>query len=542
MNRRERVQRVHFFLLAGGLVLFGAVVLIIAGTLREQGHVREFGRFIERIDRFMEAGDFEDALSLLKIHKSSRETSAEWLRLLKRSHRLASLLNRPEIHSDMAGKAVKAYPGNEQLRALAVLAHIDAGDSAGAGEAAEKYLHSRPYQSVKAEAFLRAGLGIKGAGEGKMVLPSLPESRDPLDFIRAAELTGESGYYLDGALLYLEEGKIKEAVEILTRPGVGERYPYPTALALFDREDFAAAESFASRIIPDGANFPYLTLFYSDLFLKTGRIARAKESYDALRAGYFGISPIPYLNTGIILRSEEPLKALAVLREGISLFPENSDIVFSLSKILLSQGSPETSLTILEAFEKNHGKNGDSELLRLLSLRDSLHTRRFVGELYLLRGLYPAHEALNRIIIWHLLTNKDYPGILGIIDYPSEREWNRLYRGVINFARRDYEAAGEEFRRMLAVRESAEGRYNLGLTLTALRDYGKALESFLEAEKDKTLPPAARSKIVVAIAGNYIRLRRYDEAQKILRKGLMENPGNPGILRTLGKLEGRPES
>jgi tetratricopeptide (TPR) repeat protein len=97
---------------------------------------------------------------------------------------------------------------------------------------------------------------------------------------------------------------------------------------------------------------------------------------------------------------------------------------------------------------------------------------------------------------------------------------------------------------MLLIKESADGRYNQGLSLMALREYGKALESFQEAEKgmNKIVPASARSKITAAIAENYIRLTRYDQAQKKLRNYLTDNPDDARVLRTLRKLEGRPES
>ncbi len=544
MKKREKIKPFHFLILFLGLVVFSGLVLFILSDLRASARVMPLERYVESLDRRIAASDFEAAARALMEFDLVPAQARDWLRILKRARIVSDRIGRREIAARLAEQACEAFPGNETLRALAVVFFIEAGDARKAGRWAETYLKSSENSGVKAEAFLRADIVPGENAEGELALAGLPASRDPAAFVRAGDLTGTAGFYFDAGLLFLERGSFAEARRIFSERTFADSFPLACALAAYDSGSYSEAEKILAFYRPSREETPEKLLLLADIRIRTGKHAEAEGNYAELRSEHPRASLLSYLNAAALLHGKEAWSERSVLEEGRFRFPESGELSLAAAKVYTAVGNRRRALELLDLLERREPPSAASRTVRLLAQRDRLTPARFIGELWILRDTYPVDDQVPKILAWLLLGTNDLPGIADILSRSNDSAWVAFYRGITAYETRDYRNAFAAFDLSYKLRDTKEAAFDRGLAAFETANYAEALSSFRRTKEMLTKQGRQNTllaeKSVLSSALCLAALKRSDEARKEIRSLLVENERNPEAIRILRKLEGRP--
>ena len=545
MKRRERLEKFHFILLALSSMLLIGFIFFAGLGLRKSAASRDFSIHLGNIDDLIRNGDFREAISLFDVSRNPPGSARDWISLLKRTWIAADALNDPRIFSETAVLAVRAHPKSEEISSMAVIALIDADNIRDAAGIAGQ-LESREYLGFKAEAFLRAGVRATEPPEGEMLLAALPGDGNPENFIKAGEMTGERGYYLDASLLYLERGLIDTAVDIFLRSDIGASWPLPAALAAYDAGDYGESARYWELLEPREKMRPRNLGLLADLQMRRHRDEDAENTYRLIIDSYPVYSSAAYLGAAFLSERRKPGSGTGFLERSSGIFPRDYDSTLALAKALVAAERNEEGLAVLDRHEYFNPEMPESALLRLLASRGSTPVRSFVGGLWELANSHPENPTIRAILGWYLLSFADHDGIRELLDREESNSRHSLsYRGIREYAAGDTVTAADMFRRQTAeFPDCPEGYYNLGLVHLARGNPAGALSAFegagaaMRFAEDSGLEEKNTMKIVESL----ILLRRFSEAHSVLKEYLENNPGHPESLRKLRKLEGISES
>jgi len=544
MKKREKTKPFHFLILFLGIAVFSGLVLFIFTDLRTSARMIPLERYIESLDRRIAASDFKEAARSLVEFDLVPAHARDWLRILKRARIVVERTGMQDISARLAEKACDAFPGNETLRAIAVVSFIEAGDAKKAGLWAETYLESRENAGVKAEAFLRAGIVPRENVEDEMAIARLPASRDPAAFVKAGDVTGTAGFYFDAGLLFLELGSYAEARNIFSGHAFADTFPLACALAAYDSGAYSEAEKDLSFYSPSKEGVAEKLLLLADIHIRTGKFPEAEEKYAILRSDYPKASLLSYLNAAALLHAKEAWSQRTVLEEGRFRFPESAELSIAAAKAYTAIGNHRRAAEILDRLEQREPRSASSRILRLLAQRDRLTPARFIGELWILRDTYPQDEQTSKILAWLLLGTNDLPGIADILSRSNDSAWVALYKGITAYIVRDYRNAFAAFDLSYRLRNTPEASFDRGQAAYEMGNFAEALSSFRRTKEELAKSAGSDTllaeKSVLSSALCLAALNRGAEARKEIRTLLSENERNPEAIRILRKLEGRP--
>jgi hypothetical protein len=533
-------------------VCLAGFVLLAVYFLRTSKYGSDLEYSFQSVDALLKTGKYDEAGSLLRSLRPPA-TAGGWLRLLKRCRSLAAYTNDAAFFAEKALAAEKAHPKNEEMAAIAVLALADAGRDPEALSLAREKVLSLEYRSVRAEAFLRAGspAGPEEEADGEMLFTILPESRRYEDFIKAAEFSGEEDFYFDAALLLMEAGENRRAEELFSRPGVGQKYPYPASLAFYDGQKYAESDSHWELIASSFKMRPQALALRADSFMRQRRWKESENYHDILLAQVPQYSVVPYLASNFFRHMKKPWSGESFLRNSLSVFPNNYFLGLDLAKLLTATGRVEEGRAAGEKIYSHFLERGsppeadeflaaaDSRVLLLVLQRESIPLGRFVASLWMLHDEYSASAeapSISRLLRWHLLSLSDAPALTTLLNQAEEDSFSLCYAAALLVSEKKLPDARETLvRQTKKFPQCPEGFYNLGLVEQALGLGESALASFRAAEalseyaQTTGFAESAFLKTVDAL----IRLKRLPEAHGLLRGFLEKNPGHADALRFL---------
>jgi outer membrane protein assembly factor BamD (BamD/ComL family) len=539
MKQRERLTAFHILLLCLGAVLFTGFIVFAVSFLRTSKHSRDLAYSFETLDALIRSQNYEEARRMIENMRPP-DYRGDWLRLLKRCRVLSLSAGKTELFSSMALRAANAYPDNEEITAIAVLALTDAGKVDEAAGLAGKKLESREYRSVKAEAFLRGGLVPEGEPEDELIYAVLPESRNPQAYLEAAEMSWETGFYLDAALLLLEAGREEEALKILYRPEVGTAHPYVAALASYDAGKFDESDRYWELLEPGLKMRPLSLQLRADSFLRQRRYEDSENIYEIFLQNYPAYSPVAYLNGYFFRHRRAPWSGISLLEKGLEFFPDNFPLVLNYAKALTAVRRKDEGLARLERFDASAAEKAEADVLRLVAERENLPLRRFVSELWILHNAFPDIPDIPALLRWHLFSLADFPAIRDLLGETAPERFSFSYLAALDFADKNFPAARETLSRQTEnFPDCPEGFYNLGIVYLALKNPAGAFDAFEQAaaRADYAETGGFGERNALKTMDTLISLGRFPEAHKRIREFLERNPEHPEALRKLKKLE-----
>jgi tetratricopeptide (TPR) repeat protein len=541
MKRRERLAAFHIILLCLGTVLLGGFIVFAVFFLRTSKHSQDLAYSFETIDALIQSQNYGEARRIIENMRTP-DYLGDWFRLLKRCRALSA--GNAAFFSGMALRAAKAYPDNEDITAITVLALTDAGKIDEAAGLADKKLAGLEYRSVKAEVFLRGGIvpGEKPADE--LIYAFLPANKDPEAYLAAAEMSGEAGFYLDAALLLMEAGRREEALEILYRPEVGTAHPRITALASYDAGKFEESDRYWELLAPDLKIRPSSLELRADSFLRQRRYEESENICGIFLQDYPAHSPVPYLNGYFFRHRHEPWSGISLAERGLAFFPDNFPLALNYAKALTAVRRKDEGLVLLKGFNLSAAEKAETDVLRLVAEREDLPLRRFVSELRILHNAFPDIPDIPALLRWHLFSLADFSAIQELLEETPPERFSSSYLAALDFVEKDFFAAREKLARQTEdFPDCPEGFYNLGLVHLALKKPAEAFTAFEQAASCADYAETAdfNERIALKTMDTLIALGRFPEAHKRIQAFLEKNPGHPGVLRKLRKLEARSE-
>ncbi|MDR3201185.1 MAG: hypothetical protein LBT68_06965 [Spirochaetales bacterium] len=547
---REKIEAIHIILLILGIVFLAGFIVLAVYFLRTTKYSADLSYSLENIDALIKSGDYEGARKNIEGMRAYPDYPGDWMRLLKRCRILALQTGDGELFSAMALWARDANPDSEDIAAVAAAALMDAGRHEEAASLLGRF-EGLDYRSFAAEIHVRNGTFPEEAHQGELVYAVLPESRDYLDFIMAAELSGESAFFLDAALLLLEAGRREEALSVLYASGVGDSYPYITALASYDAGKTSEAGSYWDRMPAEEKMLPRSLQLRADSFLRQRRYDESENVHEIFLYNYPEHSPVSYLALNFLSHRKTPFSGMPTLQKGLALFPRNSSLMLDYAKNLIAEnrkaeGEDVAGKIFLDYSAGDANAAADARALAIIAQREEIPLGRVVSELWMLHNDYPDSLSIPALLRWHLFSLNDYPAIRLLLEQgrAKEDEHSLSYLAALDFAEGGLVSARETLARQTTDFPACpEGFYNLGLVYTKMRLYKEALGAFQDAAAliDFSETDNLDEHIHFRIFDTLILLGRFSEASAELRRFLDLNPHHPEALQKLRKLEARGE-
>ena len=485
-------------------------VIIISGISRLRAEAAFVGGF-ERVDALIAEGRYDDANNALTRMREAARTRSRFLSILKRYKEMGA----DELFASSAAEAAERLPGSADLAAVAAYASID--NPQAAAQFAERVSGER-LEPIKAWAYLRAGRAdeLEGLENPVAIVARLAADEEARvdDFAAAYERTGDPRLAVDAALLAATEGEFRRAVALLpdqTEVSLRLRLLREAGLVEEARRILAGLRSPAT---------PELAL-WADLALVTGRIGEASRLYRDIIDTAPDLYPEAYAN----LARLEGNGAEEILREGLTVFPQNHILLEELGRHLAARGRTEEALELVADVEDT----GPEPRLALLALdlaspAGELRERR-------LRELLAAYSQ-STLVAERMMAHyyiQDDNRITRMIDRFSHTAAAHTFAGLRSAAEGNREAAREAFEAAWELGPAWYTGFNRGLGRALTGDFEEAENAlrsaslFTQNEADRIRLLAYRMRFLVAMG-------RLERAAAVFHEARNLRPGDPLVV------------
>ncbi|MBI9100860.1 MAG: tetratricopeptide repeat protein [Spirochaetales bacterium] len=486
MKFSSNVKKI-IFLSAGFLLIlsvtFGSF-FIYKGVIRKRRQ-EKFSLVLTEAAELLSEGYSTEAEDLLESLTDVPVTSVEHMKLLKQYYNLAVITDDFSRFSALSISVAEKFPGREDIKAVGVWGLLKSGRYEAAFEKSGE-LTNELYNSLTAETLLRYKdkLNLKIVAErGLQGNPYLNvmTGRDPDIFIHAGEQTGIATYYLDGTLLYMEQGRIRRAQSVF-RNYLGDDHPYLGLLINMDGRRWETALRMLNLIRERGETKPEIELLYGDILLHQEKIIDAEVFYSE----YIRSNPsefyLPYANLHLIKKSRDRADG-SILKQGLEYFPMNSELSILYAAYLIDSGDDVGAERVLEDISGLDENNYRAELA-LVNLLSGHRTPEYVrGRYWDLINRYdgsmePVKSFALYLMAWSIWDEFDLLLSRYERDW-GETGWSNGYRGVAAAIKGNFTTAATLLEKSVELEETPEALYNLGV-LNEKSGYYKRAEDLLE--------------------------------------------------------------
>jgi tetratricopeptide (TPR) repeat protein len=240
----------------------------------------------------------------------------------------------------------------------------------------------RPFKIARSAAATSAA----GSRPGSAVRPPIPFTSRIDAFDRRTVLTPQVvGFFLDRmnvgargespaapAMDLAREGRFDAALDALKQPAEGNlAATFIHGLALYARGDLeAAAVKFRESVRIDPEFFP--AAFYLGSCYAAG--GRDREAANAWQTSLVTESDAPFIYTLLgdaLLRLRDVERALDILKEASSLWPDNEQVQLRLGTALSLNGQQAEALRILEGYLEKHPEDAERQFVALRTIYEA---------------------------------------------------------------------------------------------------------------------------------------------------------------------------
>jgi hypothetical protein len=385
------------------------------------------------------------------------------LMVLKRVRISSEKLGMADVYFDIASQARDRYPENSSLLRVYIDAAFRTGNSAIAAET------------------MHALIVDQGEDDILSAFTNLSVSNDPVLHLTVAEVIGSSQLYANAALLYLLEGDIPKAHEIMSQHTEAEEYRLLKTVIAYDAGFYVESKDFLES---DGELPPEFHFLYSDLLLALEDFPAAAAFYRSLIAKDWKESPFPYLNLAWVNEYHyKQNQTLELYEKANFLFPFNIAVTTDYIK-KLSLAGDEISQSRIEQLITTHFESAEIRLLKILLENRKILLPGYTAGIWELHNTYPQNEKVAKYLAWILYATGDMEGLVQLLDQYSgstDEYWLPFYRSVYLIQRGEQEKALLETDDIEMNRKSWELLYNKAVILKTMRRYSEALNMLDEA-------------------------------------------------------------
>ena len=552
-----RIVFAFFFLSLVSYIVYESLTVSVRGE--------RFHELVRAAEYKITSGNHADAVPELDAASSFASTRQDWLSLLGLLITVSESTGDHSTFAEVAMRAAKNLPGNEELWAIAAYGLLAAERHAEAYKLAERRLSSARYADLLAEAALRlsstgsvAERGTDSSGDRTVpdlaeTLTALTERTDPGLLEQAGELSGEPRFHLDAAMIRAREGKIDEAYEVFSSrfppesvTTLPDEFREAGALLAFDTGHTGAALRYLGFQEPtegsDGPGTPRTLpveerhlLLAGDIYLDMNAAEPAAAVYRRLLIRNPEYSWIPYMNSAYIERVSGKIReAERLLEAGLSRFKDDSRLTLALARLRYDTGRSEQADALLDAYVSRFPRNHDARLLYLKRSRAPVLPARYEASLWALFSEYPTADETLRYLCWYLLGRNDWTGIRQALGSDSGRTAALpgavFYRAVYDAVHGEPERAAAGFETAAKLSGSVEARYNLAVLYRELGRKDKAERALLESLETGSvsieIDASLRSRVLTELAGLYLEAGRYKEAVTAAQSAVEADPRN----------------
>ncbi|MFO7849890.1 MAG: tetratricopeptide repeat protein [Spirochaetia bacterium] len=528
------------------IVITAAVLtatLLYIQNLRESRISTSHVDILREIDNNLSDGYIDRAEDSILSLSDKSVSAATYLQLLKRALRIAEERESYDTFLEVAREGHSEYSAREDIAALLVFAYLREGNTEKAWEiASDSTITDTRWDPVLSEAALAAG-SLSGE-EDENMYADLLSSRDPERFIEAWETTNSESFLLDAVLLYLRDGQVYRASDLVQQlpRDCCEKLRFFIA---WDLQDWRKAREILTEVptndTSQGLSEEEKLMLGADISLHLGEHERAAEMYRQLQEEYPDYSWKAFYNLEYI-RYEygaEEEESGDFREELYTLAEEKTSRVIDLAELMLAYGDTDSTEDLLS--EESLFSESDPHISLLKeAAKDKINPERYKSLLRVLVNRSEGEKYASHLA-WFLMGMEDYDGLEELVTYyeSTHGESGRLYfyKGVIQAEEGSYGEALSSFSRSLDRDEHWQTYYNMALVEALQNDPGRAvslLDSALERAEDS---PEESAAIMAKRAEINYRNQRYSNAEADLEKALDLDPTNTNAHLILNALE-----
>lgn len=523
---QRRTSGIIVLLIAVSLSAVTAV--LIRNAIMERRISLELSRTRARIQRLVAEERWADAADAIRtIGARVRPDADEWAAFLRLARIVEIDGGVDQLFRDTASVAFTQHNDSDRLRAIFAIAELNAGKPAAAAEAAAK-LPAGEYAGVKAEAWLRAGVGEPPEGDSPAAL-MVSAVRDPSAHTlqRAWQATDDPSFGYNALLYALGYGDRRTARAISERLPKSERFAETMFVFLVEEGHRDAAERWLAYVPRRYQTASHILLTRADLALDAGEPdARRLLLKDVIDADP-DVSSLPYL--GLARMSEERDERLRWLREGHNTFPGQSRIALDLANVYRRKGDTERAYSVL-ADTHAEGDSEDARIaLAMVETDPAYSSERRKSAKWELLSTYPESVSIAGHLAAAAVRSGDREGLSLIVATEAGKGavWRKSALSIQAFSEGRIDNA-------IDILDQKQSRlwydeYNLGLLLFLHDRFGDAASAWdraLESAEREAIASELLSDIYLRSAETALVRRRHAEARDYAAKAVEYDPGS----------------
>ena len=475
-----------FFLLAVTTLLF-IDSQVSSGRDREE----KIALLLKDADQALSLGYLDQAAKNIAIALSRANSEDEYLRVLKRSLKLAILCGDLQDFEGQAAQALASIPGSSSLQTLMLYGKLRSGQSPSfnISDPAKKKIPL----SLWAEAVQRNRVEIDFPGdlpEDLRQLLLLEKNRNSGILLDLGKKQANKRLLLNAALSLMKEGNGETAMEVMEQYLLEEIYDEPAALIAYDQGNLGDSIFRLERLVEKYPLRQDLILLLADCNLLAGNYNSAEKIYKQLIQMDDRYSWKPYLNLAWIYEHQNDperqhsFKVIAALR-----YPAKKQVLLELVRSYKKRGEIKEAKEVHQKLSDLDPQELETLLLGLelagTSYSPSLHR----SKLWQLYNLFPDNENLCKVLAAYLLELGDIAGAAMALDQFAETFggevrplWHLHLQGIIKALEGDYPEAAVRMKEYLERRDNWQVRYNLGLIFKSSTQYEEAIRELRQAD------------------------------------------------------------
>ncbi|MBU8912529.1 MAG: hypothetical protein KOO61_00780 [Spirochaetales bacterium] len=533
MNRRHR----HLLILCISIIAFAGMVTLVSLGVISRRRNRDLTFGLERVDVLIAEGRLAEATAMVPWLADRADEASEMLSVLKRGVTVLDAGAGPEALDEAAQRAVGTFPGNATFRSLAVYAAVMTSDMDRALEWSRAYLIDDDPEMF-AWVLLKSDAEVPERSESSaddtlyesFFLAGLDNQARAEDFERAWRLTGDWRYASNAAILFLQDGAVAPALDLVVGASLPLRAPVLAADVLQDAGD---AQGALNALRNAGTNDESRALpRTADALMSIGRYDEAERVYLDLIRRMPGLSDVPLLNLAWLGTS--PQESAGYYDAAVAGFPESWRAVEQRA-LHLALSDLETAYASLGEYTGPHA--GSRESLLRLKLEPFMDPRGYEAAVWTLVAEPDSPEDALRFAAWYFDGRGQHDALLEFLERVDLRSaWAETYTGISLARAGQWSDAVDSFRAAYSAGPSWMTALNLALCHFAAgnpREGTEALDNAVQYARQSGLPPESASVFVTISRITTDRLAAYEA----ITTALELDPTNTQALFIRDRLE-----
>ncbi len=474
----KKVSVILLILFVFSVIVFFAFKVVSSQNLKK----KNFHGIIFSVDRSMKIHAYKEALVKLRKISMAEMDLSETKSYLKRVYFLCKMQNDYTFFTEKALDAVKKYPHDAAIQTLYFFGLLKTGSYKKGFKFSLENKKNKLLNPLRMELFLSSDtkLPLKNTDLSSPLL-SL-DSRMSYVYDEAAQVTKNKGFKFDEALIFLENGMPKAASAILKSLPV--TYSHRNILLFYSEYETGNFTGALHLLNTYDLGFSVETflLFKNDLLMNLKEYEQAEENYREFVTLYPRVSWIPYANLAWIASRKNSTKEVPLVLKGMTFFPENSDLLYSIVDYLVSI----RAFTDAERLIHRYGNDDPVLTIVALHLKGTVEPGLLIAKLQELVSRENVSAQIKKYYCWFLVKTGNIALLKVYLhnekQYGKEAPWLSFFEALVKVDAHSFNEAEDLFKTLLTREKDWTIVFDSALTAYYDGNYKKAVEIFQSAE------------------------------------------------------------